>query len=217
MLECKNIALSYKDGTTDYKVFENVSFSIKKGEKVIMMGPSGSGKSSLVYLLSGLRQPTSGDIFYNEQVLNLLNDNQRANIRKAEFGFIFQMHFLVNYMNVMENVIVGINDKDKSKDKHRDSVLDLLKSLEIGECIDKKVYELSGGQRQRVSIARALIKKPKVIFADEPTSALDHRNALDVYQIIKDYNKDLTLVMATHDMTILNGDERIININDYKE
>lgn len=217
MLECKNIALSYKDGTTDYKVFENVSFSIKKGEKVIMMGPSGSGKSSLVYLLSGLRQPTSGDIFYNEQALNLLNDNQRANIRKAEFGFIFQMHFLVNYMNVMENVIVGINDKDKSKDKHRDSVLDLLKSLEIGECIDKKVYELSGGQRQRVSIARALIKKPKVLFADEPTSALDHRNALDVYQIIKDYNKDLTLVMATHDMTILNGDERIININDYKE
>lgn len=217
MLKCKNIALSYKDGTTDYKVFENVSFSIKKGEKVIMMGPSGSGKSSLVYLLSGLRQPTSGDIFYNEQALNLLNDNQRANIRKAEFGFIFQMHFLVNYMNVMENVIVGINDKDKSKDKHRDSVLDLLKSLEIGACIDKKVYELSGGQRQRVSIARALIKKPKVIFADEPTSALDHRNALDVYQIIKDYNKDLTLVMATHDMTILNGDERIININDYKE
>lgn len=217
MLKCKNIALSYKDGTTDYKVFENVSFSIKKGEKVIMMGPSGSGKSSLVYLLSGLRQPTSGDIFYNEQALNLLNDNQRANIRKAEFGFIFQMHFLVNYMNVMENVIVGINDKDKSKDKHRDSVLDLLKRLEIGACIDKKVYELSGGQRQRVSIARALIKKPKVIFADEPTSALDHRNALDVYQIIKDYNKDLTLVMATHDMTILNGDERIININDYKE
>ena len=127
------------------------------------------------------------------------------------------MHFLVNYMNVMENVIVGINDKDKSKDKHRDSVLDLLKSLEIGACIDKKVYELSGGQRQRVSIARALIKKPKVIFADEPTSAVDHKNALDVYQIIKDYNKDLTLVMATHDMTILNGDERIIDINDYKE
>lgn len=217
MLECKDLSLCYKDGNIDYKVFEGVDLKIEKGEKVILMGPSGSGKSSLVYLLSSLRIPTTGEIFYNNIKLSELSDMQRADLRKKEFGFIFQMHFLINYMNVMENVVVGVNDTDKSKDKHRDSIKKLLDKLEIGECIDKKVYELSGGQRQRVSIARALIKKPKIIFADEPTSALDHRNAIDVYKFIKNYNKNLTLVMATHDMSLLNGDERIININDYKQ
>ncbi len=217
MLEGNNLSLIYKDGGNNYTVFEDVNLQINEGEKVILMGPSGSGKSSLVYLLSGLRLPSKGNVLYNDIDLTGLVDNKRAEIRKKEFGFIFQMHFLIHYMNVLENVIVGVNDKNLSKDKHRKSVKELLDNLEIGDCIDKKIYELSGGQRQRVAIARSLIKKPTVIFADEPTSALDHKNAIDVYNIIKNYDKNLTLVMATHDTSILQGDERIVNINDIKQ
>lgn len=209
MIGCKNLCLSYKDGGKENLVLSDVSLKINKGENVVLLGPSGSGKSSLVYLLSGLRKPTAGQVYYEGMQLGNMNDKQLSDLRKNSFGFVFQMHFLIPYLKVIENVMVGAPEhNDKFKQKARQ----VLTELGIGQYENKRMYQLSGGERQRVAIARALVGEPDVIFADEPTASLDHTNAKEIMKILKAYKENSTLVMATHDTSILGGDERIIRI-----
>ncbi len=209
MIECKKLSLSYKDGTKENKVLENVSFKIEKGENVVLLGPSGSGKSSLIYLLSGLKKPTSGEIFYEGTNIGRLSDKDISGMRRQKFGFIFQMHFLIPYMKVIENVMTGAPDFN---DKYEKRAKKVLEEVGLGSYAQKKIYQLSGGERQRVAIARALVSEPDVIFADEPTASLDHDNAEDIIKMLKEYKENSTLVMATHDTSILGGDERILKV-----
>jgi len=132
-------------------------------------------------------------------------------MRRKEFGFIFQRHFLIDYMTVMQNLLMPINDDSK---KARMKALTILDRLGITYLSNKKPHELAGGQRQRVAIARALITYPKVIFADEPTAALDHSSALEVMELLEDYKKDKMVIMVTHDQTILNRADHVINMMD---
>ena len=209
MLACKNLCLDYPDGADTKTVLNNVNLEFKKGENVVFIGPSGSGKSSLIYLLSCLREPTKGEIFLNDISLSAKKNNHIADIRKKHFAFIFQMHFLFPYLTTIENVLVAKNDYSKAS---KEEAADLLEKLGLSDHINKKIYQMSGGQRQRVAIARALISNPDIIFADEPTASLDHQTATEVLEILKSHKHDSILIMATHDTSILTGDERQIKV-----
>ncbi len=202
MFEIKNITMIY-DMEKEEKVYALGGFDLKLPDKglVGIIGPSGSGKSTLMYCLSTLKTPTTGEIFYNGKSLTGLKEQDRETLRRDEFGFVFQRHFLVPYMNSLANVTVAANAKGEAVRKRAES---LLKSLGLGEKeLKKRPGKLSGGQRQRVAIARAMMNKPKVLFADEPTAALDHENAFAVMDILKEYAKENLVLVITHDHSIL--------------
>ena len=202
MFEIKNITMIY-DMEKEEKVYALGGFDLKLPDKglVGIIGPSGSGKSTLMYCLSTLKTPTAGEILYNGKSLTGLKEQEREKLRRDEFGFVFQRHFLVPYMNSLANVTVAANRKGTEVNARAES---LLKSLGLGEKeLKKRPGKLSGGQRQRVAIARAMMNKPKVLFADEPTAALDHENAFAVMDILKEYAKENLVLVITHDHSIL--------------
>lgn len=213
MLTGKNISLSYKDGESINNVLVDVDIKINKGENVVILGPSGSGKSSLIYLLSGLRKATSGEIIYEGNNLENLNEKHLSELRRKNFGFVFQMHFLIPYLNTFENVMTGAPNFSK---ECKEKAAYVMEELGILKYKNKKIYKLSGGERQRVAIARAIISEPDIIFADEPTASLDHNNAVEILKMLKAYKENSTLIMATHDTSILSGDERIIRVENHK-
>ena len=190
---------------------KNINLSLENNKMIGIMGPSGSGKSSLVYAMAGLKKPTSGKISYNGQDYEGMNLNTLAKLRKKEFGFIFQRHFLIEYMSVLDNILVPINSNSKA-DKQR--AIELLGRMGIENLYNKKPSKLSGGQRQKVAIARALINNPKVIFGDELTAALDHESSSEVMKMLDEYKKNALIVIVTHDKTILKDADAIVNIWD---
>ncbi len=213
MFEVKNISMIY-DMNTDEKMYALKGFDLTLPDTglVGIIGPSGSGKSTLMYCLSTLKTPTEGSILYNGTSLTEVSNGVREKLRRKEFGFIFQKHYLVPYMNALDNVLVASVDKSREVVKTAEKILsDLgLKEREF----KKKPAKLSGGQSQRVSIARAMINDPKVIFADEPTASLDHENAYNVMKILKKYSKDRLVLVVTHDRSILKDTDMIIEMWD---
>jgi ABC transporter related protein len=209
VLSAVNLSLAYKDGESSRTVLDNISINLDDSKANIIIGPSGSGKSSLIYLLSTLRKPTSGKILLNGRDLTTTRDT--AKVRYDHFGFVFQQHFLVPYLTVRENVCLARKDKNLREEASR-----ILTALDIEKISDKCSYEISGGERQRVAIARALVKNPDVIFADEPTASLDKENAHNVFSLLKEKTKDRILVLSTHDTSLLEGDERVIRIENCK-
>jgi ABC-type antimicrobial peptide transport system, ATPase component len=213
MFEVKNISMIY-DMNTDEKMYALKGFDMSLPDKglVGIIGPSGSGKSTLMYCLSTLKKPTDGSVIYNGTELTSIREHEREVLRRKEFGFIFQKHYLVPYMSAEDNVLVAALGKNKDiADKARGYLTDLgLKKREFR----KKPAKLSGGQCQRVAIARAMINDPKVIFADEPTASLDHENAFNVMSILKKYSKDRLVLVVTHDRSILKDSDMIIEMWD---
>jgi len=213
LFEVKNISMIY-DMNTDEKMYALKGFDLTLPDTglVGIIGPSGSGKSTLMYCLSTLKTPTEGSILYNGTSLTEVSNGVREKLRRKEFGFIFQKHYLVPYMNALDNVLVASVDKSREVVKTAEKILsDLgLKEREF----KKKPAKLSGGQSQRVSIARAMINDPKVIFADEPTASLDHENAYNVMKILKKYSKDRLVLVVTHDRSILKDTDMIIEMWD---
>ena len=213
MLECRNLSLRYKDGHKENLVLDDINLKIENGKNVVVLGPSGSGKSSLIYLFSGLKKPTSGSVIIDGTDVSTMNEKQFSKIKRQKFGYIFQQHFLIPYLTVIENVMVGApaNNQEYNEKAHV-----LLTELGIEQYTKKHIFELSGGERQRVAIARALVSEPEVIFADEPTASLDHDNAVEIMKLLKEYKSTSTLLMATHDTSILSGDEDILHIENRK-
>jgi len=208
MITTQNLKLSYPDGVGREKIiFNGLNLKINKGDRMVFVGPSGSGKSSLIYLLSLLKIPTSGHVLFNGK--GCVKPSEKLNMRYKEFGFIFQQHFLLSYMTALENVMLAVKKKDK---KVKERAYEVLENLGLKEHANKKPYQLSGGERQRVAIARALVKDPKVIFADEPTASLDRNTGLAVVNMLKQATKDRILIIATHDTTLLDGSERVLHI-----
>ena len=177
-----------------------------------IIGPSGSGKSTLMYCMSTLKKPTEGSVSYNGREVTECRDDEREQLRRKEFGFVFQKHYLVPYMSALDNVLVAATDRG------RDSVnraKDFLRKLGLSEReFGKRPAKLSGGQCQRVAIARAMVNDPKVIFADEPTASLDHENAFNVMKILKDYSKDRLVLVVTHDRSILSDVDMTVEMWD---
>ncbi len=213
MFEVKNISMIY-DMNTDEKMYALKGFDLNLPDKglVGIIGPSGSGKSTLMYCLSTLKKPTEGNVIYNGTSLTDANNHERERLRRKEFGFIFQKHYLVPYMSAFDNVLVASVEKGAEVIKRaKECLSDLgLKEREF----KKKPSKLSGGQCQRVAIARAMINNPKVIFADEPTASLDHENAFNVMKILKKYSEDRLVLVVTHDRSILSDSDMIIEMWD---
>lgn len=209
MLGVKNIDLEYIDGRTKRTIFSNVSFDIHSGEFVSLLGPSGSGKSSLLYIVSLLKTPTAGEIYLDDVMIS--GAKNKNEIRYENFGFVFQHHFLIPDLTVLENVCTASYEKNVEK-----QAKDLLERLGLKDLINQKPYRLSGGERQRVAIARAVVKKPRILFADEPTASLDHHTAQEIMTIFSELQENTTVVCATHDYGILPQTARILRIEDGK-
>ena len=215
MFEIKNVSMIY-DMNSDEKMYalNGVDLQLPDQGLVGVIGPSGSGKSTLMYCLSTLKSPTEGSILYNGQEITKYSNRQREVTRRGEFGFVFQKHYLVPYMDAIDNVIVAGNEDEKTL---RTKAAEFLTALGLKEReFHKKPSKLSGGQCQRVAIARAMINNPKVIFADEPTASLDHENAFNVMKILKEYAKDRLVIVVTHDRSILSDVDMIVEMWDGK-
>lgn len=213
MFEIKNITMIYDMEKTE-KIYALGGFDLTLPDTGLtgIIGPSGSGKSTLMYCLSTLKKPTDGQIIYNGTELVNMKERERENLRRNEFGFVFQRHFLVPYMSAIDNVMVAAKKQDKDT---KERAKKLLSDFGLG----KKEYErrpskLSGGQRQRTAIARAMINSPRVLFADEPTAALDHENAFSVMEILKKYAEKNLVLVITHDHSILKGANYMVEMWD---
>lgn len=191
----KALNLSHK---FDYLLFNDINLDIRPATTTAIMGVSGSGKSTILHILSTLLSPTDGEVIYNDKSLYKLNSDELLKIRRYDFGIIFQAHYLFKGFNGFENIELATILSGQKID------LNLLKALKIDNVINQKIGELSGGQQQRVSIARVLAKNPKIIFADEPTGNLDQTTAKEVMSVIFDYVKtnNAALVLVTHDKDI---------------
>ena len=212
MFKMENVSLVYDlDKQDNTCALNHINLEIKASKFYGILGPSGSGKSSLLYLLGGIQKPTSGRIYYKRQVLSELDEEALAAIRLREFGFVFQKHFLIPYMDVLHNTLVPLNSK-KSKDVEK--AKELLVRLGLEKQMKKKPYELSGGQCQRVAVARALINEPKVLFADEITASLDHVAADTVMALIEEVRKETTILFVTHDETKVTMADEILYLRE---
>lgn len=213
MFEVKDLSLIY-DMEKEEKVYavKNVSLQLPDHGLIGIIGPSGSGKSSLMYCLSTLKRPTSGDIRYNDRDFSGMTQSELEHLRREQFGFVFQHHFLINYLSILDNVVVAAKLNPKEAEARGKALLSELRLKESE--IRKKPKQLSGGQRQRAAIARALLNEPEVVFADEPTASLDHETAFHVMHYLEDYAKKHLVVLITHDNSILQNADRILEIWD---
>lgn len=193
LLEVTNLSHSF-----DYKLFDNINFSLKKQESMAVVGVSGSGKSTLLHICSTLLEPNSGSVMLLNKDLYKLKNREILKMRREDIGIIFQSHYLFKGFNTFENIELATLLNNTQIDD------ELLDQLGIKNLMRQKIGELSGGQQQRVSIARVLSKKPKIIFADEPTGNLDSKTANEVMDILFDYIKrnDAALLLVTHDMNL---------------
>jgi putative ABC transport system ATP-binding protein len=211
MLQAEKLTLAYQDGDRTMNAVNEISIAIQGQQFIGILGPSGSGKSSLLYLLSGLRRPSQGDVYLDGRAYGGMSDRERVALRRTEFGFVFQHHFLINYLTALENVMVTALAQDKN---HRTEAETLLVNLGLGDKLHRFPYELSGGERQRVAVARAMIHRPRIIFADEPTGLLDRATGLQVMSLLRDYCRQGSLVAVTHNPEILGEADRILAMRD---
>ena len=214
MLKVENLKRYYKTNDVEVRALDGVSFEVKKGEFISIIGASGSGKSTLLHLLGGLDYPTSGKVLIDGTDIYALKDDERTIFRRRNIGFVFQAYNLLPMLNVYENIIIPFGlDGDKVDKKYVDSVIDI---LEISDQKYKMPNELSGGQQQRVAIARALVTKPSLILADEPTGNLDSKSSSQVVYLLKKINKELgnTILMITHDDAVAQAAEKTLIIED---
>lgn len=214
ILKAVNLDKKYGKGQNEFYALKDVNLSIKKGEFVCIIGKSGSGKSTLIHLLSGLDTPSSGDIIINNEKINNLSKNKMTIFRRKNIGIIYQFYNLIPILNVEENIKLPLMlDKRKVGNKH---LKEIINSLELKEKTNLLPSELSGGQQQRVSIGRALITRPKILFADEPTGNLDTQNTSTVMKLLKYYNRKYkqTIIMVTHDLSLTKNCSRVIRMKD---
>ncbi len=211
MLQGENLTLTYQDGDKTIDAVHGVSLIVQDHQFIGILGPSGSGKSSLLYLLSGLRKANAGEIYLDGRAYSKMPERERVALRRSDFGFVFQQHFLINYLTALENVMVSAPVQDKA---HAEQAKALLADLGLGDKLHRFPYELSGGERQRVAIARAMIHRPRVIFADEPTGLLDRRTGLQVMGLLRSYREQGSLIAVTHNPEILSEADLVLTIRD---
>jgi putative ABC transport system ATP-binding protein len=218
MIEVKNLVKIYKTGEVETRAIDNISFKVDKGEFVAIIGPSGCGKSTLMHILGCLDTPTSGKYFLDQKDVSLLSDDELADIRATQIGFVFQSFNLLPQITVLRNTMLPLIYTNTPKSQRESIARGILKEVNFEE---NHIYhfsnQLSGGQVQRAAIARALINNPSIILADEPTGNLDSKNSEIILKTFKDLNQlGHTIILITHDQDIANQAGRIISIKDGK-
>ena len=204
MITAKNIKKKYND----QEVLRGIDLKIDKNEFVVILGASGSGKSTLLNILSGLEKSDSGEVVYDNESISDYSERQLTKFRKDKIGFVFQQYYLLNNLTVEQNVKVGANLADNKE------YVDIIKDLGLEDKLSKYPNELSGGEQQRVSIARALAKKPTVLFLDEPTGALDEETGrkILVYLLKLKDKSQFSMIMVTHNENIAKLANKIIHV-----
>jgi putative ABC transport system ATP-binding protein len=215
IIQLKNIVKHYEVGTQVVKALRSVSLSISKGEYVAIMGASGSGKSTMMNIIGCLDTPTDGDYFLNGTNVSHLEDDQLAQIRSKEIGFVFQTFNLLPRYDALENVMLPLIYAGVGKEERKKRARQKLEEVGLAERMDHKPNELSGGQRQRVAVARALINNPSILLADEPTGNLDSKISVEVMRLFADIHKGgNTIILVTHEEDIAQYAHRIIRLKD---
>lgn len=215
IIKLENIARHFQVGTEVVRALRTITLSIKKNEFVALMGPSGSGKSTLMNLLGCLDTPTSGQYFLNGNDVSEMNDNELAEVRNKEIGFIFQTFNLLPRSTALENVMLPLIYAGFGKTERKERAEEVLENVQLSDRILHKPNELSGGQRQRVAIARALVNKPSIILADEPTGNLDSKTSIEIMGLLEEIHKlGNTIIVVTHEEDIARHAHRIIRLID---
>ena len=214
ILKVENLSKIYGKGENEVKAVNDISFSVKKGEFVAIVGASGSGKSTLLHLLGGVDRPTGGKVFIDGQDIYKLNDDKLAIFRRRQVGLIYQFYNLIPILNVEENITLPCNLD--GKEVKRERLDEVLKTLKLENRSKHLPNELSGGQQQRVSIGRAIINNPAIMLADEPTGNLDSKASEEIISLLRLSNKkyNQTVIVITHDEKIALEADRVITIDD---
>ncbi len=215
LLELKGIAKKYTIGTENVNALRSIDLSIFKGEYVALMGPSGSGKSTLMNIIGCLDTPSAGTYYLNGSEVSKMSDNELAEIRNKEIGFIFQTFNLVPRSNALDNVALPLVYAGVSKADRNERATRALTDVGLQDRMTHKPNELSGGQRQRVAVARALVNDPSIILADEPTGNLDSKTSDEIMNLFEDIHKrGNTIIVVTHEEDIARHAHRIVRIKD---
>ena len=215
IIELSKIVKNYKIGTIIVRALRSVTIDIDKNEYVAIMGPSGSGKSTLMNLIGCLDTPTSGKYVLNNKDVSKLDDNQLADIRNNEIGFVFQTFNLLPRYTALENVTLPLIYAGFSKADRLERAKEVLESVNLKDRITHKPNELSGGERQRVAIARALVNHPSIILADEPTGNLDSKTSVDIMNLFDEIHElGNTIIVVTHEADIAKRARRVVRLMD---
>ena len=215
MISVKELNKTYIMGPTKVFALRGVTLDIQRNEFVALMGPSGSGKSTLMNLLGCLDTPTSGEYWLNGINVSTMEDNDLAEVRNKEIGFIFQTFNLLPRLSALENVALPLVYAGMSKAARRDRAMQVLDAVGLGDRVEHKPNELSGGQRQRVAIARALVNDPSIILADEPTGNLDTKTSIEIMGILeKIHQQGNTVILVTHEPDIAEHAHRSVRLRD---
>ena len=215
MISVKELTKTYIMGAAKVHALQGVSLDIQRNEFVALMGPSGSGKSTLMNLLGCLDTPTSGAYWLNGINVSTMEDNDLAEVRNKEIGFIFQTFNLLPRLSALENVALPLVYAGVSKADRREKAMQVLDAVGLGDRVEHKPNELSGGQRQRVAIARALVNDPSIILADEPTGNLDTKTSIEIMGILEEIHRQgNTVILVTHESEIAAFARRILGFRD---
>ena len=215
LIKITNIKRDFVLGNEIVYVLKGIDLEINKGEYVALMGPSGSGKSTLMNLLGCLDTPTSGNYILNGKDVSQMSDNELAEIRNKEIGFVFQTFNLLPRTTALDNVALPMIYAGYSKSERRARATKVLQEVNLGDRMSFQPNQLSGGQRQRVAIARALVNKPSIILADEPTGNLDSKTSKEIMKLLKEiHDKGNTIIVVTHEEEIAAHANRIIRLRD---
>lgn len=215
IIRLSDITRHYQVGTVTVKALRGISMSVQRNEFLALMGPSGSGKSTMMNIMGCLDTATSGTYILNNQDVSGLNDNQLADIRNREIGFVFQTFNLLPRSTALDNVMLPQVYAGTPKKERIERAKEVLKQVDLYERMDHKPNELSGGQRQRVAIARALINNPSILLADEPTGNLDSKTSIELMGLIEKLHRDgNTVILVTHEPDIAQHAHRIIRLKD---
>ena len=215
IIQTTNLKRFFQVGSEKVEALKGIDLSVKKGEFLSIMGPSGSGKTTLMNIIGCLDTPSDGEYFLNNKLVNNLDDDELANIRNKEIGFVFQSFHLLGKNSALNNVLLPMKYAGINEDEAMSRAKNVLDKVGLTDRINHAPSELSGGQQQRVAIARALVNKPSIIFADEPTGNLDSQTGTDVMNLFKELNdQGQTIILITHEEDIAMQSNRIINIRD---
>jgi putative ABC transport system ATP-binding protein len=215
IIEIDSLTKHYQVGTETIRALRSVSLSINENEYVAIMGPSGSGKSTLMNILGCLDTPTGGDYILNNTNVSQLEDDQLAEIRNKEIGFVFQTFNLLPRYSALENVSLPLIYAGIAKEERLAKAEDVLVNVGLEDRMTHKPNELSGGQRQRVAVARAMVNTPSIILADEPTGNLDSKTSMDILNLFNEiHEKGNTIILVTHEEDIALHAHRIIRLKD---
>jgi lipoprotein-releasing system ATP-binding protein len=216
VLSARGVTKRFQQGPVSLDVLGGVSLSVARGERIAIVGASGSGKTTLLQILGGLDLPTAGEVKIAGQVMSLLGDVERGRLRNRAVGFVYQFHHLLPEFSALENVAMPLLVRRMGRSEAYATARDMLARVGLSARLEHRPAELSGGERQRAAVARALVTRPMLVLADEPTGNLDGANAVQVFELMLELNRELgtSLVIVTHDERLAGRMERIVELVD---